>query len=81
MSRPTGLQSGTGTHSTKDTDEELALRFLTSVLAAPVTVHDQPAGHSTYDLEIDYTKDPNVLLSPTETEWLDSRLRTAGVRP
>jgi hypothetical protein len=41
--------------TTKDADEDLALRFLSSVLHAPVVVHDKRSGHSTYDLEIHYT--------------------------
>ena len=44
---------------------------------ALTTVYDL----SDYDLEIDYTKPPDVPLSPEESDWLDSRLRTAGLRP
>ena len=44
---------------------------------ALTTVYDL----SDYDLEIDYTKPPDAPLSPEESDWLDSRLRTAGLRP
>jgi hypothetical protein len=36
---------------------------------------------SDYDLEIDYTQRPDTPLSPEESDWLDSRLRTVGLRP
>jgi len=35
---------------------------------------------SDYDLEIDYTKPPDVPLSSEEADWSDSRLRAAGLR-
>ena len=54
MTGPTGPRDGMGNLSTKDADEEVARRFLASVLRAPVTVHDRRSGHSTYDLEICY---------------------------
>ena len=40
--------------STKDADEELALRVIRLALDVPVVVHDDRAGRSTYDLEIQY---------------------------
>ena len=33
---------------------------------------------SDYDLELDYTKPPDVPLSPEEADWSDERLRAAG---
>ncbi len=44
---------------------------------ALTTVYDL----SDYDLELDYTKPPDVSFSPEEAEWSDSRLRAAGLRP
>jgi hypothetical protein len=43
---------------------------------ALTTVYDL----SDYDLEIDYTKSPDVPLSSHEADWSDSRLRAAGLR-
>ena len=36
---------------------------------------------SDYDLEIDYTKPPDVPLSPEQAAWVDEHLRAAGLRP
>jgi len=41
--------------STKDADENLALRVLQCALRVPVTVHDDRAGNSKYDLTIHYS--------------------------
>jgi len=54
----------------EDPDVELDLQL------ALTTVYDL----SYYDREIDYTKPPDVRLSPKEAEWSDSRLRAAGLR-
>ena len=43
---------------------------------ALTTVYDL----SEYDLEIDYTKPPDVAFSPEEAEWSDSWLRATGLR-
>ena len=43
---------------------------------ALATVYDL----SDYDLEMDYTKPPDVPLSPKESDWSDSYLRTVGLR-
>jgi hypothetical protein len=46
---------GVSRWSTKDADEELALRVLRAALRVPVTVHDDRSGNSKYDLEIHYS--------------------------
>ena len=54
MSASSAPGAGHGRLTTKDADEELARRFLTTVLGAPVTVHDKRSGRSTYDLQVRY---------------------------
>lgn len=49
-----GLNAAMQRWSTKDADEELASRVLQTTLSAPVISHDDRAGHSKYDLEIEY---------------------------
>jgi hypothetical protein len=46
------LDGGMSRWTTKDADEELALQVLRLALGVLVLVHDDRAGHSTYDLEI-----------------------------
>jgi hypothetical protein len=43
---------------------------------ALTTVYDL----SDYDLELDYSRPPDVPLSPKEADWSDSHLRTVGLR-
>jgi hypothetical protein len=35
---------------------------------------------SDYNLEVDYTKPPDMSLSPEEATWLDTRVRAVGLR-
>jgi hypothetical protein len=54
VSAPPGPGAGSRRPTTKDADEELARRFLATVLNVPVTVHDKRSGHSAYDLQVRY---------------------------